>query len=294
MSNSVLKNIEDLKDFNLKLKGFKVFEIEESCKGIPDYSRKDFYKICIHKGNSTVHYADKSVSLQGYTLFFGTPHIPYSWDIESEKHLSYSCIFTEGFLNNNERLESLHNSPLFKVGGTPVFTLEESSYLFIRSVFEKMLEEQDSTYHYKDELIRNYINLIIHEAHKMQPTDNYFTVANASSRITGLFLDLLERQFPIDNPRQPLIIKNPNDFAERLNIHVNHLNRSVKEITGKTTKDHITERIISEARELLQYTDWSISDIAYSLGFEYATYFNNFYKRVTGNTPNSWRKSFIA
>ncbi|WP_313265704.1 helix-turn-helix domain-containing protein [Sphingobacterium sp.] len=127
----------------------------------------------------------------------------------------------------------------------------------------------------------------------MQPSDNYFTTGNASSRISGLFMDLLERQFPIDNPKYPLTIKNPNDFAERLNIHVNHLNRSIKEITGKTTKDLITERIASEAKELLHYTDWSISDIAYSLGFEYPTYFNNFFKRVTGNTPNNWRKISI-
>lgn len=294
MQDSIIKSPEDLKGLNLKLKGFRVFEVEESFRGVPEYSRKDFYKICLHNGDSTIHYADKSVSVKGYTLFFGTPHIPYSWDIESEKHNSYTCIFTEGFLSNNERLESLHNSPLFKVGGTPVFHLEENSYQFIKAIFQKMMEEQDSVYHYKDELIRNYINLIIHEAHKMQPSENYFTTANASSRISGLFMELLERQFPIESPSQPLSVKNPNDFAERLNIHVNHLNRSVKEIMGKTTKDLITERIATEAKELLHYTDWSIADIAYSLGFEYPTYFNNFFKRVTGSTPNAWRKSIIV
>lgn len=292
MENS-LKGLADLKDINLRLKGFRVFKVEESFRGVPEYSRKDFYKICLHHGDSTIHYADKSVAVKGYTLFFGTPHIPYSWEIESEEHNSYTCIFTEGFLSNNDRLESLHNSPLFKVGGTPVFALEEHSYQFVKAIFEKMLEEQNSDYHYKDELIRNYINLIIHEAHKMQPSDNYFVAGNASLRISGLFMDLLERQFPIDNPKHPLKIKNPNDFAEQLNIHVNHLNRSIREITGKTTKDLITERIASEAKELLHYTDWSISDIAYSLGFEYPTYFNNFFKRVTGHTPNNWRKISI-
>ncbi|HCD9234108.1 TPA: AraC family transcriptional regulator [Elizabethkingia anophelis] len=291
MKDSILISHNNLKHLNLKLKGFRVFEVEESLRGIPEYSRKDFYKICLHNGDSIIHYADKSVSVKGYTLFFGTPYIPYSWDIESEKHNSYTCIFTEGFLSNSERLESLHNSPLFKVGGTPVFHLEENSYQFIKAIFEKMLEEQDSIYHYKDELIRNYINLIIHEAHKMQPQENYFTALNASSRISGLFMELLERQFPVESPNQPLFIKSPNDFAERLNIHVNHLNRSVKEITGKTTKDLITERIITEAKELLRYTDWSITNIAYALGYEYPTYFNNFFKRMTGDTPNNWRKS---
>ncbi len=290
MEGAILQSPQELQQLNLKLRGFKVYEVRNTLAGLPDYSRKDFYKICLHYGKSTIHYADKSVKLDGFNLFFGTPHIPYSWEVESAEHNSFTCIFTEDFLNNKERLKSLQESPLFRIGGTPVFALNEQVYLFVRSVFQKMLEEQDSGYQYKDELIRNYINLIIHETHKLQPSDQYFKTGNASSKITNLFLELLERQFPIDDPTQTLLVKNPADFAEKLNIHVNHLNRSVKESTGKTTKDHISERIVSEAKALLQHTTWNIADIAYSLGFDYPAYFNNFFKRITGATPNSVRK----
>jgi AraC-like DNA-binding protein len=75
-----------------------------------------------------------------------------------------------------------------------------------------------------------------------------------------------------------------------LSIHVNYLNRSIKEVTGKPTSVHIAERVAAEAKALLQHTSWSVADIAYSLGFEYPTYFNNYFKRVTGNTPQSIRK----
>lgn len=272
------------------LKGFKVYEVQSNLEGLPEYSRKDFFKICLHKGQSTIHYADKSISLNGYNLFFGTPYIPYSWNVDSADFSSFACLFTEDFLNNNERLESLQESPLFKIGGTPVFELNEATYGFIRSIFQKMMEEQETSYQYKDELIRNYINLIIHEAHKLQPSENYFKTRNASSRIATLFLELLERQFPVDDLRHPLTMKHPGDFATHLNIHVNHLNRSVKETTGKTTREHIAERVVAEAKALLQHTDWNIADIAYSLGFEYPSYFNNFYKRETGSPPRDLRK----
>jgi AraC-like DNA-binding protein len=63
----------------------------------------------------------------------------------------------------------------------------------------------------------------------------------------------------------------------------------VKEVTGKSTTTHITERIVSEAKALLQHTAWNIADIAYALGFEYATYFNNFFKRLTGTNPKTLR-----
>ncbi len=102
-------------------------------------------------------------------------------------------------------------------------------------------------------------------------------------------MELLERQFPIESPDQPLQLKTAQDYASHLSIHVNYLNRAVKEVTGKPTTAHITERIISEAKALLQHTDWSISEIAYSLGFDYPTYFNNYFKRITGTTPTSFR-----
>ena len=133
------------------------------------------------------------------------------------------------------------------------------------------------------------VNLIIHEALKLQPSENFDQHRNASSRITSVFLELLERQFPIEDTERPLQLKTAQDYAKNLNIHANYLNRAVKEVTGKPTTVHISERIISEAKALLQHTDWNIADIAYALGFEYPTYFNNFFKKITGTNPKSLR-----
>jgi AraC family transcriptional activator of pobA len=68
------------------------------------------------------------------------------------------------------------------------------------------------------------------------------------------------------------------------------LNSSVKEITGKSTTTLIAERIIHEAKALLQHTNWSVDEIASALGFEYPTYFNNFFKKKTGQIPRSVRE----
>ncbi len=152
-----------------------------------------------------------------------------------------------------------------------------------------MIDEQKTDYAYKDDLIRNYINLIIHEALKLQPSENYDQHKNAASRLTSVFLELLERQFPIESTDRPLQLKTAQDYANNLNVHVNYLNRAVKEVTGKPTTTHISERIISEAKALLQHTGWNIADIAYALGFEYPTYFNNYFKRMTGTNPKSLR-----
>ena len=284
------KKVRSVSEFNsaLKLKGFNVFQIESDGAATRIYSRKDFYKICLTTGKSIIHYADKSFDAEGTVLFFGNPHIPYSWETISTSYVGYTCLFSEEFLKS-DRSESLQHSTLFKIGGTPILKITEQQREFLNVLFQKMIDEQQTDYIYKDDLIRNYIKLIIHEALKLQPSENFDQHRNASSRITSVFLELLERQFPIEDTEKPLQLKTAQDYAKNMNVHANSLNRAVKEVTGKPTTVHISERIISEAKALLQHTDWNISDIAYALGFEYPTYFNNFFKKITGTNPKSLR-----
>ena len=280
-----------ISDFNteLKLKGFKVYEIDNEANSGHTYSRKDFYKINLTTGKFIFHYSDKSLETDNTFLFFGNPNIPYSCEAVSSKFSGYTCLFTEEFLKLGDRSEGLLQSPLFKLGGTPIFKLDKDQNDFIIRVFQRMITEQKNGYAFKDEVIRNYINLIIHEAVKMQPTVNQPKKANAAERITAVFLELLERQFPIESTDRPLELKTAQDFAKSLFVHVNYLNSSVKDVTGKPTTAHIADRIISEAKALLQHTKWSITEIAYALGFEYPTYFNNFFKKKTGYIPKAER-----
>jgi AraC family transcriptional regulator, transcriptional activator of pobA len=283
--------VRTVSEFNneLKLKGFNVFQIEADGAATRIYSRKDFYKICLTTGKSKIHYADRSFEQEGTILFFGNPHIPYSWETISSTYVGYTVLFSEDFFKASDRSESLQHSPLFKIGGTPILKIEEPQRVFLNTIFQRMIDEQKSDYAYKDDLMRNYINLITHEALKLQPSQHYDQHKNAASRLTSVFFELLERQFPIESSDKPLQLKTAQDYAASLNVHVNYLNRAVKEITGKSTTTHITERIITEAKALLQHTGWNISDIAYALGFEYPTYFNNFFKRLTGTNPKTLR-----
>lgn len=291
MQNKITRSVSEF-NTELKLKGFNVFQIESDGNATRNYSRKDFYKICLTTGESIIHYADKSFNAEGTVLFFGNPHIPYSWETVSTSYVGYTCLFSEEFLKSN-RSESLQHSSLFKIGGTPILKITEEQRDFLNTLFQKMMAEQQTDYAYKDDLIRNYINLIIHEALKMQPSENYTNTNNAQSRIASVFLELLERQFPIETSERPLELKTAQDYSNALSLHVNYLNRAVKAVTGKSTTTHISERIVGEAKALLQHTDWNVAEIAYALGFEYPSYFNNFFKKNTGTNPKSFRFDLV-
>ena len=125
---------------------------------------------------------------------------------------------------------------------------------------------------------------------KIQPPETFYQPANASERISNLFLELLERQFPIDAPSQTLKLKTATEFAVQLNVHTNTLNRALKESTRKTTTEWIAERVTKEAKALLQFSSWDVAEIAYCLGFEHSSNFIIFFKKQTGITPLQFRK----
>lgn len=125
---------------------------------------------------------------------------------------------------------------------------------------------------------------------KTQPSTSYDKQQiNASKRISVLFLELLERQFLIDNLHERFSLRSASDFANQLNIHVNHLNRAIKETTQKTTSQVIAERIVQESKILLKHSTWSVSEIAYALGFAEVTHFNNFFKKHIQISPLKFR-----
>lgn len=109
-------------------------------------------------------------------------------------------------------------------------------------------------------------------------------------QIAQNFLIQLSGQFPITEDTQPIKLRKASDFSDILNIHVNHLNRSVKLYTGKTTTQNINERFIQEARALLKRNDWSITTIATILGFREVNHFSTFFKKHVGHTPTDYRK----
>ncbi|HEY3403246.1 MAG TPA: helix-turn-helix transcriptional regulator, partial [Ohtaekwangia sp.] len=142
---------------------------------------------------------------------------------------------------------------------------------------------------FKYDLLRNYVLELVHYGQKLQPLQSSQPHINASTRIFTLFIELLERQFPIENTTQVLPLKTAKDFADSLKVHVNHLNKVLKETTGKTTTEVIASRLSQEAKILLKQTTWNVSEIAYSLGFEEVAHFSNFFKKHTNLSPAAFR-----
>jgi AraC family transcriptional activator of pobA len=276
---------------NAELGHFNVFKLEE-CNA-PDrppvqYSRRDFYKISLMRGKHLYHYGDKTLEVSGSTLMFFNPQVPYTFEALTPDPSGYFCIFKDAFFTEHIR-GSLKTLPMYSPTGKPAYMLTQEDDTQVGLIFEKMRKEMQSDYVFKFDLIRSYIMEMIHTALKLQPSEVLYQHVDANARIAAVFTELLERQFPIEKPSQQLSLRSAKDFAVRLNVHTNHLNRAIKTVTGRTTTAHIAERLVNEAIALLKHTKWNIAEISYSLGFEEPAHFTNFFKKQTSTTPTSYR-----
>jgi AraC family transcriptional regulator, transcriptional activator of pobA len=285
------KNLQKPEPIENEAGHFNIFKVEDLMltrhKKLT-YSRRAFFKISLVTGHSNIHYADKCFEVDGSVLVFTNPMVPYQWEVISPEQSGYICIFTEAFCS---RFGNVKAYPIFQQSENGVIYLNGDDEITFKALFLNMLEELQSNYAYKYDLIRNLLMELIHRAQKLRPAQGIApSPSNASERIAGIFAELLERQFPIEMAGQKIVIHTPSAFASQLNIHVNHLNKALKEITGKTTSQLINERLLQEAKILLKSTNWTITEIAWSLGFEEANHFSSFFKTRAGITPNNFRQ----
>ncbi len=279
---------------NKEIGHFNVFKIKDMVAkvkktGTMPYNRRAYYKISLISGHNVAEYADKVIDIEKNALLFATPKIPYNYVPQDENQSGSFCIFTEEFLVKNKSGVVPEDLPIFQPNGYPVFQLTNEETEEIAAIFKKMHKELSSDYIYKYDLLRNYVLELIHYGQKLQPATAIYPMHNASARVSSLFIELLERQFPIESPHQKLSLRTAKDYADRLSVHVNHLNKVLKENTGKTTTDMITGRIVQEAKILLKQTNWNVSEIAYSLGFEEVAHFSNFFRKQTTMSPANFR-----
>jgi AraC family transcriptional activator of pobA len=257
----------------------------------PVYNRRSFFKVSIVNGHSKIHYANQSMEITGSNLVFTNPMIPFQWERITKEQSGYICVFTESFFGSNANIKEY---PVFKSADHAIVPLSAAKTLVFNELFLKISSEMNSGYTYKNDFLRCLVLEFIHEAQKMQPaTASPYIASNASERIAALFSELLDRQFPIAADNEKVILTSPATFANQLNIHVNHLNKALKEIKGQSTSQLINNRFIQEAKVLLKNTNLTVGEVAWSLGFEEPNHFSSFFKSKTKLTPKQFRQEKI-
>jgi AraC-like DNA-binding protein len=264
---------------------------QNPCREYISASRRDYYKISLMtKGGGIMTLGQRSYVIKAPVMVFINPLEPKIWQPEGEQD-GYYCIFTEHLfdMQRYQRDELLHY-PLFQTGANPVLTLTEQQADYMVEIFQRLQKENNDCNAYRYEAINIYLQLLLLESKRIGVKDIAPQRALTTAQLLAeRFTDTLEKQFPITSELEQLHLRTAGDFAQTLNVHPNHLNATVKRVTGRTTSEHIRQRVLLEARLLLMHTDWPIAVIAHCLGFEEPASFSHFFKSQTGHTPHTFR-----
>ncbi|NIF04802.1 helix-turn-helix domain-containing protein [Chryseobacterium sp. Tr-659] len=282
-------NMFDSDDFETGKSHFNI-STRKYCGFKSPYNRRDYYKVSFIVGKGTFQYGAHQLYIDRPVLFFPSPNIPYSWECDGDQE-GYFCLFNQEFFNGSPEFNPFRKTSLFKEWSKPIVFLTEEQTQLAMLYFKQMHKLNHSTYPFRCSSIKSHLASVLHLALENRVEDIHPNELPANVRLYKLFDELLNKQFPLDSPAYPLALKTPADFARHLNVHVNHLNSSVKSVTDLTTTQIIKERMFEESKNLLKYTNWDIAQIGYTLGFDQPSHFNNFFKKHAQTSPLKFKNA---
>jgi AraC family transcriptional regulator, transcriptional activator of pobA len=270
------------------VKGIRGFELYSSHGLIGSVGplRSAFYRISI----TVTGELDMQIGLRHYrhlprTICFTFPNQIFSKNNISADASGYYMLFRADFFGDLLPAARLPAEfPFLNVSGTPLFQLLADELSAVVALVYKMDEEVRSGRPEKTRAVQLYLYLLLVEAkrsYERQELDHPAPVP-AGNALVARFLHLVSEHF--------LERRKVADYAALLSVSANHLNKVVREVTGKTASENISEMLLQEARSLLRYTDRSVAEIAYGLDFSDPASFNRFFKGAGGETPLAWRK----
>lgn len=200
---------------------------------------------------------------------------------EKDVNKGYICTFHEDILTGKfGSSELLKDFEFLQVWGNPRIVLPQQTSKSILYLFRRILQEYTQHGLNTPNIIQPYFIALLCEVNTAyQPVSS--STQTMAVTITNRFKALL-----FSHIRDRHLV---SDYAALLNISPNHLNKSVKAITGKSPTRWIDEAIVLEAKVLLSQTRLSISEIATEVGVDDQSYFTRLFKKYEGVTPSEFR-----
>jgi AraC-like DNA-binding protein len=244
--------------------------------------QKDFYHITLglKARNSKILIDEQHNSTKENILFFlSTEHI-YSWQRDFNIK-GYTVFFKPSFLNfyaGNFEIDF----PFFDLAESNIIELTEAKTQIVLEDFERLYKEFNSTNAYRNQILQPLLLSLLYKFKGIQEESSSLEIIpNKNQALVFKFKNLVNNLF--------ITSKQVGDYAAKLFVTTNTLNKLVKDITGKTAKEIINEKVILESKRMLLYTSNDIAEIAFNIGFEEPTHFIRFFKTHTLQTPKEYR-----
>jgi AraC family transcriptional regulator, transcriptional activator of pobA len=265
------------KNINFTMKSLRQMARSElGEQGLPH--RHNYYTVFWLKAGQGTHYVDfKGYSLRPHTIFLISPGQVHFVEAE-EVPDGTAILFTSDFLLTNAITpDFITNLNLFMdAGESPPINVPDDSAARINGLIKTMYAELDSEELLNHVVIGIQLKLFLVECYRLRnhQLPQSHREGSVGYLIVKRFKDLVEENYHNQH--------RVNEYAEKMNISPNHLNNVIKQHLGTTAKEYLLKRILLEAKKLAYFTDLSLKEITFDLGFDDPSYFSKVFKKLHG------------
>ena len=255
----------------------------------------DFYSISLKRNlNGKLKYGQQQYDFDEGVLFFVAPNQVLGVEIDKKENAHQSgwmLLLHPDFFWNTPLVKSIKKYEYFNYSVNEALFLSEKEELSLNSIVENiMIEYHSNIDQFSQNIIISQIETLLNYAERFYQRQ-FITRKIANHLILERLENLLSDYFNSED----LISKGlptVQFISDSLNVSPSFLRGLLKRLTGQNTQQYIHHKLIEQAKVHLSTTNLTVSEIAYTLGFEHLQSFSKLFKTKTQLSPSEFRQSF--
>ena len=248
-----------------------------------------FYCVALKReAKGKIRYGQQHYDYDKGVLSFTAPNQVQQLDLQNmECGSGYLLIFHPDFLLQHTLANTIHQYGFFDYAVNEALHLSAEEEQDLITILDKIGKECRLIDKHTQDIILTQIESLLKYSNRFYERQ-FLTRKNNNSGLLTRFEQLIDDYF--NNDIQGLLTV--QHIAAQMNLSPNYLSDLLRVHTGQNTQQHIHEKLIAKAKEKLSTTNLSISEIAYTLGFEHPQSFSTLFKKKTSLSPLEFRQSF--
>jgi AraC-type DNA-binding domain-containing proteins len=252
----------------------------------------NFYCISLKRDvRGKIKYGQQYYDFNKGIMSFTAPRQVQSLDVVNVKPgTGYLLVFHPDLLSNYPLSTTIKTYGFFAYAVSEALHLSEKEEQDIITILDKMDDEYRHIDRHTQDIVVSQVDLLLNYANRFYERQFITRKKNAHdllARFDAVLTDYVE-----SGKTSASGLPTVHFLAETLHLSPNYLSDMLRVLTGQNTQQHIQDKLIEKAKELLVTTSLSVAEIAYQLGFEYPQSLNKLFKNKTNLSPLEYRQSF--
>ena len=227
---------------------------------------------------------------EGVMTFFSPGQVVTTEITEGLKLSGWWLVIHPDFIQGHSLATKIKLYGYFSYAVSEALHLSEKEEAMVETTMKNIRQEYQSiTDHYSQDVILSHVELLLNYCNRFY--NRQFITRKQANHTLLTRMETLTSAYFNDDHMQQTGLPTVKYIADKLNVSPNYLSDMLRSLTGQSAQQHIHNKLIEKAKEMLTTTSFSVSEVAYHLGFEHPQSFNKLFKNKTQLSPTAYKES---